>query len=331
MKTSTLVCSLLCLLPSSEALCPHLFALQRASLVSGLLMASHASPLHSTESAPLYTTEGTCLAAHAPSKTAATETPAGEVRPWNLSWWTRKMSMDASNLIWSPRVYKPTILSTLSLLALTSLAQRTGWFSTLFQPSCHSTGTAVGWSALVNVALPLLASACCLIQLALNLLAVGCAGFNTYLGPLRPYFLSLLIVTSIKQPSLHWTSTLLRGSIALLPEVVDWVNRKYSQLTTSRTRKSQLNVQATMEVAIPTMGCVACINTIQGAIGKLPGVTNVQASLLPLGQKGGTATVKLAADSSDDMVDLVTDVLESLDRAGFAEAEVVGMREKNKA
>ena len=37
----------------------------------------------------------------------------------------------------------------------------------------------------------LLSSSCCLLQLLLNLMSVGCAGFNTVLGPLRPFFLAL--------------------------------------------------------------------------------------------------------------------------------------------
>ena len=43
-----------------------------------------------------------------------------------------------------------------------------------------------GWWTLLS----LLSSSCCVIQLALNMLSVGCAGFNSILGPARPFFLA---------------------------------------------------------------------------------------------------------------------------------------------
>jgi hypothetical protein len=39
---------------------------------------------------------------------------------------------------------------------------------------------------------PLMASACCALQLVMNLLNAGCAKFNTILGPWRPFFLGAL-------------------------------------------------------------------------------------------------------------------------------------------
>ena len=39
----------------------------------------------------------------------------------------------------------------------------------------------------------LLSSSCCALQLVLNAFSVGCGGFNSYLGPLRPSFIALAI------------------------------------------------------------------------------------------------------------------------------------------
>ena len=39
---------------------------------------------------------------------------------------------------------------------------------------------------------PLMASACCVLQLVMNLLNAGCGKFNTILGPWRPFFLGAL-------------------------------------------------------------------------------------------------------------------------------------------
>ncbi|KAG0276737.1 hypothetical protein BGZ96_003166, partial [Linnemannia gamsii] len=55
------------------------------------------------------------------------------------------------------------------------------------------------WSYISAVTLGLLSSSCCLIQLALNLMSVGCAGFSI-LTPYRPLFLtfsSLLVLVTV--------------------------------------------------------------------------------------------------------------------------------------
>merc|ERR1719424_609712 len=47
----------------------------------------------------------------------------------------------------------------------------------------------------------LFSSSCCLIQIGLNALSFGCAGFNTWLGPIRP---ALLAVTVAVQSYTWW-------------------------------------------------------------------------------------------------------------------------------
>ena len=51
----------------------------------------------------------------------------------------------------------------------------------------------------------LLSSSCCALQLVLNAFSVGCAGFNTVLGPLRPYLLALASVLQVLYPYLTLT------------------------------------------------------------------------------------------------------------------------------
>jgi hypothetical protein len=41
--------------------------------------------------------------------------------------------------------------------------------------------------------LGLLSSSCCVLQLLLNVFSLGCAGFNTWLGPLRPLMLAITV------------------------------------------------------------------------------------------------------------------------------------------
>lgn len=70
-------------------------------------------------------------------------------------------------------------------------------------------------------ALPMLAGSCCFIQLVMNVLAGGCAGFNSLLGPIRPLFLSLLVyITWIRYTDVPLWTHILRWFIALLPELV---------------------------------------------------------------------------------------------------------------
>ncbi|KAH7049090.1 hypothetical protein BKA57DRAFT_463020 [Linnemannia elongata] len=62
------------------------------------------------------------------------------------------------------------------------------------------------WSYISAITLGLLSSSCCIIQLALNLLSVGCAGFSV-LTPYRPLFLtfsSLLVLVTIYK--YRWSS-----------------------------------------------------------------------------------------------------------------------------
>merc|ERR1712086_1192044 len=79
------------------------------------------------------------------------------------------------------------------------------------------------WSAI-----GLLSSSCCALQLMLNSFSLGCAGFNTVLGPIRP---TLLAITTTVQAS-SWMvayqrpwqyipnaiSTVIVISLAFLPE-----------------------------------------------------------------------------------------------------------------
>ena len=92
------------------------------------------------------------------------------------------------------------------------------------------------WSAL-----GLLSSSCCALQLLLNYLSFGCAGFNTVLGPLRPQFLAITLSLQLGMwrallsagrgaatpgwPGAVLASTL-ATALALLPEALHaWVHR----------------------------------------------------------------------------------------------------------
>ena len=80
--------------------------------------------------------------------------------------------------------------------------------------------------------LGLLSSACCVLQMILNLFSFGCAGFNTLLGPVRP---PLIALTGIAQAvswyvayplPFQWAPTAATTALSLLltfsPELLHW-------------------------------------------------------------------------------------------------------------
>jgi hypothetical protein len=142
--------------------------------------------------------------------------------------------------------------------------------------------------------LPLLASSCCMIQLLMNIIAGGCAGFNTSLGPYRPFSLSLLIfLTIIRFPYVPIWIHAIRWFVSLMPEMVHFYNyskqskymsnaisslvstavkdgdyqlynknsRTYSPNDVSSSDNNNHHI-VTTKFKIPSMGCVACINKL---------------------------------------------------------------------
>ena len=49
------------------------------------------------------------------------------------------------------------------------------------------------------IIISLLSSSCCAFQLILNCFSIGCAGLNSVLGPMRPFFVSIVTITQTWQ------------------------------------------------------------------------------------------------------------------------------------
>ena len=150
----------------------------------------------------------------------------------------------------------------------------------------------------------LLSSACCLIQVGLNLFSLGCAGFNTYLGPLRPVFLaatSLLQVWAWRivatQAPTQWpyvaASSILVLALSFLPEFLDlMVQRPTTDLTSKATTAAgeAQGQHPPVELTVGGMGCVSCSQAIQAAVEPLPGIARCHVSV-----EHGTASLEFAA------------------------------------
>ena len=252
-------------------------------------------------------------------------------------------TLDNYHLLWSPHAWK-------KLLGTVVVA------SILPQRFLHLPSTSVllqripppATALLGNLLLPLAASSCCLLQLGLNALSVGCAGWNTTLGPIRPYFMGLLMTLSFRRPPSSLSTLAWRSAVALLPEMVFLHNAWRQSRTTAKAREATDTTHLTttsttttvsntspptqylIELEIPTMGCVACINAIDGRLRNVPGVLHVQSGLKPLGQKGGTAAVWVALPTEEDgPTAMVTKLIDTIAEAGFEQAVLTSMRRKS--
>ena len=127
----------------------------------------------------------------------------------------------------------------------------------------------------------LLGSSCCALQLGLNLLAsvgmgltAGCAGFNTYLGPLRPY----MRMATATYLTIQWArsragkrrtlvaASLLAATLTYMPEGL--------LLLGAPALAPPTEGALSVNIAIGGMGCEACQHAVRGALTSSSGVLN---------------------------------------------------------
>jgi len=169
--------------------------------------------------------------------------------------------------------------------------------------------------------LAMFASACCLLQLLLNLLSIGCAGFNTTLGPWRPTFMAVMLLMQIFQWRIAaqrfdmfnraLLSTAISVTLAALPEML-YVKNFLWKSNVSATSEGE-KVAAAVAIVLKTedMGCIACVDTVRNCIVQLPKVISCDVSfeskLVSVtceGQPSDEETQKLAAQVVDAMEDI---------------------------
>jgi len=159
--------------------------------------------------------------------------------------------------------------------------------------------------------LGLASSSCCAIQLILNALSVGCAGFNTILGPIRP---TLLSGTLLMQIAFWYTGTttlfrsklqssLLVGILSLLPELLTIWTKVRSPASVSTTNNKEYAIALEMGKSV---GCAACVTTVKGILDNIQTVVNYNVSM-----ETGTLQLNLTNDT-----DLAT-ILKTLDAGGY--------------
>jgi len=255
------------------------------------------------------------------------------------------------HLLWTPGFARKVILSTLLLTIGHNFV-----FPRLVSSS--TSNASMGWAS--SVLLSLLASSCCLIQMIANVLisTVGCLGLNTALGPVRPYFFSLLLYVNaltINKGLSTIPQMAVRSIIALLPEGLhlwtNYRNQRYRNNNTevaeggavSATVNSSINsndsiskepvndgsINMVMELDVPTMGCVACINNIDSVMRQSQEqstgsnkVRDVSSALYPDKAKGGKTVVLLSVGSTEEAEEIGNGLVGELDKLGFPGASI---------
>lgn len=168
----------------------------------------------------------------------------------------------------------------------------------------------------------LLSSSCCLLQLLLNALSwfnivhVGCAGFNTVLGPPRPYLRAFtfgwLGVCWYNTPTKRWR-TMLRATVIttilmFLPELLQTWDYAHPvirrSLATTRIPPMKEEEWLERQIIVHNMGCEGCQSAVRNLLESYPDIERAQVDW-----KTGKASVFGKAVESLDM-DAIGSLLE---------------------
>jgi len=278
---------------------------------------------------------GSLLAPAATSKSTAESTKPQATSP------TSQYFLLSTFAIWKSIVIKTFILFTIQIVMKTYLP-RSGVSIEPVHEMCHSPNNASNWFyRLRDISLPLLSSACCAFQLFLNAFfaGMGCAGFNKVLGPLRPYFVSILLFTTITSTTFSKHKIIQVGLawvVALMPEFVHVVNQRMSKMhaenqtvisSGSASENTSISTlpsseeymhRAVIELDIKDMGCVACINKIDGTLRSLgQNVIEAQSWLNTDGIKGGKVRVEVGLGDLELLDGKVEEMIGLVKDAGF--------------
>jgi len=163
----------------------------------------------------------------------------------------------------------------------------------------------------------LLSSSCCALQLLLNALNFGCAGFNVVLGPIRPFLCALTVCiqgavwyTALDKPfQLVYVApcTFVAAVLTLLPELTAmWVSHSKG------SGVSALEFQSSAVLAVEGMGCVACTKKVAEVLDKVPVLLGREINL-----ERKVATVFLAASEANARQEILPGLIAGIKDAGF--------------
>jgi len=185
--------------------------------------------------------------------------------------------------------------------------------------------------------LGLLSSSCCVLQLILNAFSFGCAGFNTVLGPLRPYFLALTTFlqacvwrqTLVGRAGLQSAvgGTVLSAVLVFLPEMLHvWVHRErllapmWPPLRPQSTLEDSAEADAVglCRLQVSGMGCTACTAKVKAALESIEGVAGCEVAL-----EEATATLRLGGGAAAQTAAVEAEAIAAVTAAGFPAARAI--------
>ena len=226
--------------------------------------------------------------------------------------------------VWKTVLYYTTVLFILDKLALPRLPPS----SFIRQVHCSSLKVlpVLNSPVMKQILLPLFASSCCVIQLFINLVSgIGCMGFNTLLGPVRPFFVSILLFTTISSISVKkYTFLVVSWIITLMPEIVHFINNGFSfRKEGQNVRKISKSMEgSSMQIKyifkVNNMGCVACINKIESTIKKkFPQSIHHMNSSLYVEEKGGEVEIILSSVEEKKKELVSNGIMNVIQESGF--------------
>ena len=220
------------------------------------------------------------------------------------------INYNEEHLIWTPS-FAPQFAAAATTFAIAAFAvehsplaqQPHAWY-----PLYDNLFVRTGLSSVAG----LLSSSCCLLQIMLNALSVGCAGFNTVLGPVRPYFMALALTlqglmwqavfaeAAPIEPALQ--STALTLCLTFLPEALD------AAMQASAVPPAEDDLR----LRVGGMGCTACSVKVKAA---LEGVDGVSACTVVFEE--GCAQLQLDSSSGEERAAVEQRAIAALAEAGF--------------
>jgi copper chaperone CopZ len=164
--------------------------------------------------------------------------------------------------------------------------------------------------------LALLSSSCCALQIILNCMSLGCAGFNTVLGPVRPIFLSLTILVQMGAWYVAWTrpwqwvttalSTFFILSLSFLPDLLSLYEKLLSTTNSDGREIPSEEESNVLVLKMTSVGCSACLVAVSAVLTAMDGVEHFNASV-----EQNQLTITYSNKSSTEAI------LRSLEDAGF--------------
>ena len=139
--------------------------------------------------------------------------------------------------------------------------------------------------------LGLLSSACCVLQIILNLFSFGCAGFNALLGPVRP---PLIALTGIAQAvswyvayplPFQWAPTAATTALSLLltfsPELLYLSQQRACTPDSACCAPGAGPARSMVRIAFEpkSMGCISCVTKVRKTLEQHPSVLACSVSM----------------------------------------------------